>query len=65
MGEDISLRINDEMNPGDEVKLISSTIPAQIKPQNILEWNMEMKKDSLAEIVYEYTVTNYYIEPRY
>jgi hypothetical protein len=53
------------MYPGDEVKLLSSTIPAQVKPQNVLEWNVKIKKGDSLDIIYEYTVTNHYIEPRY
>jgi len=65
MEEDITLRINDVMYPGDEVKLLSSTIPAQVKPQNVLEWNVKIRKGDSLDIIYEYTVTNHYIEPRY
>ena len=65
MGEDVVVRINDKMVSGDEVKLVSSTIPAQVKPGNVIEWNASIAKGGSQEIVYEYTVTNYYTEPHY
>ena len=65
MGETVVLRINDRMYSGDEVTLLSSTITPQVKPGNVLEWNVPIAGGNALEVVYEYTVTDYYIEPYY
>ena len=65
MGEDVTLRINDRMYSGDVVQLVSSSLPAKVMPGNVLEWNAKILKGAQLEIVYEYTVTSYYIQPYY
>lgn len=64
MDEAIDLRINDAMYSGDQVRIISSSLPAMQKPGNVLEWNAHMEKGQTLEIDYEYEVTNFY-PPRY
>ena len=64
MNEDVDLRINDQMYYGDRVRLVSSTLPATIKPNSILEWNAHIAKGQKLEIGYIYEVTNY-ISPPY
>lgn len=64
MDEDVDLRINDRMYSGDSVRLVSSTLPAAVKPNSILEWNAHIAKGQKLEIVYTYEVTNY-LSPLY
>lgn len=64
MDEEIDLRINDQMHSGDRVRLVSSSKPATVKPGNVLEWNVHLRKGEKLEITYEYEVTNY-IRPSY
>jgi hypothetical protein len=63
-GEDATLRINDQMYYGDEVRLVSSSLPATEKPGRVLEWNPTVQQGKTLEITFEYTVTNYYTDIR-
>ena len=65
MGEDVKLRINDHMNYGDEVRLVSSSLPVTQKADNVLEWNASVPHGGSLEIFYEYSVTTYYPDRYY
>lgn len=58
IGEKLTLRINDQMRYGAEVRFISSSAPALQKPNRILEWNVTVESGETALIDYEYDVTS-------
>lgn len=58
--EDVELVVRDRMVYGDVVTLISSSLSATRKADNVLEWKATVQKGQKLEITYTYTVTNYY-----
>jgi len=58
--EDAELVVRDRMVSGDTVSLVSSNPPATRKADNLLEWKVTIQKGQKKEIIYTYTVTNYY-----
>ncbi|VVC71810.1 Uncharacterised protein [uncultured archaeon] len=64
MSERAKIRVNDHMYSGDQVTLISSNPSAEQKPENVLEWKPEIAAGGSQEIVYEYSVTNFFTDSR-